>query len=85
MADARSCSAVIIRSCSVFSADSRASASRAAASYPKAYTRPWNVTERLVFLPDTDIIEYMCTENNRYFRLVPDAAPPGAPLGKPGR
>src|SRR5262245_44106381 len=52
---------------------------------PKAYTRPWTVTERLIFLPDTDIIEYMCTENNRYFRLVPDAAPPGAPLPKSGR
>lgn len=49
---------------------------------PKAYTRPWNVTERLTFLPDTDIIEYMCTENNRYFTIVPDAAPPGAPGGR---
>jgi hypothetical protein len=52
---------------------------------PKTYTRPWNVTERLTFLPDAEIIEYMCTENNRYFRLVPDAAPPGAPVGKPNR
>ena len=34
---------------------------------------------------DTEILEYMCTENNRYFRLVPDAAPPGAPIGKPQR
>ncbi len=49
---------------------------------PKAYTRPWNVTERLTFLADTDIIEYMCTENNRYFKIVPDAAPPGAPGGR---
>jgi hypothetical protein len=52
---------------------------------PKAYTRPWTVTERLLFLPDTDIIEYMCNENNRYFRLVPDAAPPGAPNPRPAR
>jgi hypothetical protein len=52
---------------------------------PKTYTRPWNVTERLLLLPDTDIIEYMCTENNRYFRLVPNAAPPGAPVAKPAR
>jgi hypothetical protein len=52
---------------------------------PKAYTRPWNVTERLLYLPDTDIIEYMCTENNRYFRIVPDAAPPGAPPSRPPR
>ena len=50
---------------------------------PKTYTRPWIVTERLTLMPDTDILEYMCTENNRYFRLVPDAAPPGAPVSKP--
>ena len=52
---------------------------------PKTYTRPWRVTERLTLMPDTEMLEYMCTENNRYFRLVPDAAPPGAPVGKSGR
>lgn len=52
---------------------------------PKTYTRPWTVTEQLTLMPDTDILEYMCTENNRYFRLVPDAAPPGAPVAKPTR
>ena len=36
-------------------------------------------------MPDTEILEYMCTENNRYFRLVPDAAPPGAPVVKPAK
>jgi hypothetical protein len=46
---------------------------------PKTYTRPWTVTERLTLMPDTEMLEYMCTENNRYFKLVPDAAPPGAP------
>jgi hypothetical protein len=45
---------------------------------PKTYTRPWAVTEQLTLMPDTEILEYMCTENNRYFRLVPNAAPPGA-------
>ena len=50
---------------------------------PKTYTRPWTVTEQLTLMPDTEILEYMCTENNRYFRLVPDAAPPGAPVAKP--
>jgi len=49
---------------------------------PKTYTRPWTVTERLTLMPDTEILEYMCTENNRYFKIVPDAAPPGAPIGK---
>jgi len=52
---------------------------------PKTYTRPWNVTERLAFLADTDILEYMCTENNRYFHIVPDAAPPGAPPPRQSR
>ena len=43
---------------------------------------PWMVTERLTLMPDTEILEYICNENNRYFRIVPDAAPPGAPIGK---
>jgi len=32
---------------------------------PKAYTKPWTVTLPLTLMPDTEIIEYMCTENNR--------------------
>jgi hypothetical protein len=52
---------------------------------PAHYTRPWTVTEQLTLMPDTEILEYMCTENNRYFRLVPDAAPPGAPAPQPKR
>jgi hypothetical protein len=42
---------------------------------PRAYTRPWNVTQRLVFLPDTDLLEYMCNENNKYFEIIPKLAP----------
>ena len=52
---------------------------------PAHYSRPWTVTEQLTLMADTEILEYMCTENNRYFRLVPDAAPPGAPVAKPQR
>ena len=44
---------------------------------PKAYTRPWKVTQPLVYQADDELIEYICDENNRYFLLVPDAAPPG--------
>jgi hypothetical protein len=44
---------------------------------PKAYTRPWQVTQPLDFVPDTDLIEYICNENNRYLGIVKDAAPPG--------
>jgi hypothetical protein len=32
---------------------------------PKAYTKPWTVTESLQQLPDTDLIEYVCNENER--------------------
>jgi len=46
---------------------------------PKAYTRPWKVTQPLVYQPDDELIEYICDENNRYFLLVPSAEPPGRP------
>jgi hypothetical protein len=48
---------------------------------PKAYTRPWKVTQALVYQADDELIEYICDENNRYFLIVPDAAPPGRPKG----
>jgi len=37
---------------------------------PKAYTRPWTVTLPLTFQADTELLEYICNENNRYFELV---------------
>jgi hypothetical protein len=30
-----------------------------------AYTKPWTVTEPMVLLPDTDLIEYVCNENEK--------------------
>jgi len=39
---------------------------------PKAYTKPWTVTQPLVFQPDTELLEYICNENNHYFDLVHD-------------
>jgi hypothetical protein len=36
----------------------------------KAYTRPWSVTLPLVLYPDSELLEYMCNENNKYFQLV---------------
>ena len=38
---------------------------------PKAYTKPWTVTQPLAFQPDTELLEYICNENNKYFELVP--------------
>jgi hypothetical protein len=37
---------------------------------PKAYTRPWTVLLPLALQPDTELIEYMCNENNKYHELV---------------
>ena len=39
---------------------------------PKAYTKPWTVTQPLAFQADTELLEYICNENNRYFDLVHD-------------
>ncbi len=32
---------------------------------PKAYTRPWTVNENATLLPDTDLLEYICSEDNK--------------------
>jgi hypothetical protein len=32
---------------------------------PKAYTKPWTIIEPMVLLPDTDLIEYVCNENEK--------------------
>jgi hypothetical protein len=32
---------------------------------PKAYTKPWTVTLPLSFDPDTELLEYICNENNK--------------------
>jgi len=32
---------------------------------PKAYTRPWTITEGMELLADTDLFEFVCNENNR--------------------
>jgi hypothetical protein len=32
---------------------------------PKAYTKPWTVTEAFRLLPDTELLEYVCNENNK--------------------
>ena len=32
---------------------------------PKAYTKPWTVTENPTLQPDDELIEYICEENNK--------------------
>jgi hypothetical protein len=33
---------------------------------PKAYTRPWTVRVNQRLLPDADLIEFVCLENNQF-------------------
>jgi hypothetical protein len=42
---------------------------------PKAYTRPWTVTLPLTYQPDTELLEYICNENNKYFEIIPKLPP----------
>jgi hypothetical protein len=32
---------------------------------PKTYTKPWTITEHARIVPDSELLEYICTENNR--------------------
>jgi hypothetical protein len=32
---------------------------------PKAYKKPWTVTSSFRLLPDTELLEYICSENNK--------------------
>ena len=32
---------------------------------PKVYTKPWTVTVRQKLMPDTELIEFICGENER--------------------
>ena len=38
---------------------------------PKAYTQPWMVTQPLAFQADTELLDYICNENNKYFEIIP--------------
>jgi hypothetical protein len=44
---------------------------------PKAYTRPWTVTQPLAFQADTELLEYICNENNKYFQIIPKLSSDG--------
>ncbi len=38
---------------------------------PKAYTKPWTVVEKAQYMADAELLEYVCTENNKdYEHLV---------------
>ena len=42
---------------------------------PKAYTKPWTVNQTMHFLPDTDLIEHICEENNKAPEQIGSATP----------
>ena len=38
---------------------------------PKAYTRPWTVAEEVRLVPDTELMEFICNENNLDLERLP--------------
>jgi hypothetical protein len=32
---------------------------------PQTYTKPWTITETATYQPDTELLEYICSENNK--------------------
>jgi hypothetical protein len=42
---------------------------------PKAYTRPWTVRVNQRLLADTDLIEFVCNENERFLPWLKNQQP----------
>jgi len=40
---------------------------------PGAYTKPWTITEQVHVLPDTELLEFICNENNTDLEHLPAA------------
>jgi len=38
---------------------------------PKAYTKTWTVTEPAILVPETELLEFICNENNRDLEHLP--------------
>jgi hypothetical protein len=39
---------------------------------PKAYTQPWTVTFKQAIMPDTELLDEICLENEKSYRHLPD-------------
>jgi hypothetical protein len=39
---------------------------------PKAYTKPWTVTETMQIVPDTELLEFVCNENEKDLKHLVD-------------
>ena len=46
---------------------------------PKAYTKPWTVTLKQRIVVDTDLIDEICLENEKFEEFVDRTRPKGAP------
>ncbi len=42
---------------------------------PKAYTKPWTVTLKQAIMPDTELLDELCLENEKSYRHLPDKHP----------
>jgi hypothetical protein len=38
---------------------------------PKAYTKPWTVTFKQAIMPDTELLDEICLENEKSYRHLP--------------
>jgi len=38
---------------------------------PKAYTKPWTITFEQAIMPDTELLEEICLENEKSFQHLP--------------
>jgi hypothetical protein len=47
---------------------------------PKVYTKPWTVTQQVHLLPDTELMESVCNENNLDVQRLPGSHVPGNPV-----
>jgi hypothetical protein len=52
----------------------RAHRSFAAIYYPEAYTAPWTVSETMHRLPDSELVEHVCEENNKFEEQIGSGA-----------
>ena len=41
---------------------------------PGAYTRPWTVRQTYHLLPDTELLEFICNENNQDLEHLPSGS-----------
>jgi hypothetical protein len=42
---------------------------------PGAYTRPWSVKQEVALRHDTELMEFICNENNRDLEHLPGGSP----------